>query len=277
MRKIRIIICLFFVLLLAGCESQLYTGLNEREGNDMLALLLDADIPATKTLNKDLQVTVFVPEKDVARSIRLLRSNGFPRDHFSSVGDIFPKDGLISSPTEERARYTYSMSQELSSTLSMIDGVITARVHVVLPQESAGMQENAYPSSAAVFIKYSSDLMLPGFIPKVKTLVSNSIEGLSLDKITVTLFPAGRESSMVSTQGTTQALDSLLTVEVSPESKGRLMLLIFGMGILLLLSLAGIGILIWLFILRKKHSVDDASHDINDDLLEEVSEKEPQP
>ena len=250
MHKIRMFACLFLVLLLAGCKAQLYTGLNEREGNDMLALLLSAGISATKELNKDRELTLFVPTDDVARAIQLLRSNGHPADNFSSVSEIFPKDGLISSPIEERARYTYSMSQELSSTLSMIDGVITARVHVVLPQEANGIQENPFPSSAAVFIKYSSELVLSGFIPKVKTLVSNSIEGLSLDKITVTLFPAS--VSAPEDMDMPDKDTSILTIEVSPESRQRLILLLSGLLLLILLALGAVGFCVWLLIRQKK-------------------------
>ena len=99
-------------------------------------------------------------------SIKILKAEGYPKDKFSSVGEIFPKDGLISSPTEERARYTYSMSQELSATLSMIDGVITARVHVVLPHEGNNLDDVGYPSSASVFIKYTPELELSGFSPE---------------------------------------------------------------------------------------------------------------
>jgi len=275
--RIRNIVCLLMVtLLLSGCESQLYTGLNEREGNDMLALLLDSGISATKELNKDRQLTLFVPNDDVARSIHLLRSNGYPRDNFSSVSEIFPKEGLISSPIEERARYTYSMSQELSSTLSMIDGVITARVHVVLPQEQTGAQENPYPSSAAVFIKYSPDLVLSGFIPKVKTLVSNSIEGLSLDKITVTLFPSGPVAGAVASSNhelNSQELDSILTVEVSPESKNRLVLLMVGMLVLVLLAFSLLGAFIWMFIKNKKRLKE--TNEVLEAVPEDLNTEEP--
>ncbi len=235
MQKLKIIVISLFLLLLSGCEVQLYTGLTEREGNDMLAILLEDDIPVDKTIDKEGIVTLTVSTDDVSRSIRLLRSHGFPKDRFSSVGDIFPKDSLISSPTEEKARYTYSMSQELSSTLSMIDGVLTARVHVVLPQES-GSGEESFPSSASIFIKYTPDLELGGFVPKVKTLVANSIEGLALDKITISLFPSIQASggSLLPLE-----LESVLSIDVAPESSSRLVLLFSTLLILLSAALGG--------------------------------------
>ncbi|MDP0560998.1 MAG: type III secretion inner membrane ring lipoprotein SctJ [Candidatus Endonucleobacter sp. (ex Gigantidas childressi)] len=189
-------IILFMALLLVGCKVDLYTGLGESEGNEMLAILLDGGISTDKIQDKDKNVTLLIKSDDVARAIKLLKSYGYPKEKFLSTVDIFPKEGLISSPTEEKARYTYSMSQELSSTLSMIDGVITARVHVVLPQKTDSLTEITYPASASVFVKYTPELELSGFIPKVKTLVANSIDGLALDKIAVSLFPARRISQV---------------------------------------------------------------------------------
>ena len=269
MNRLKWLGCLALVLLLSGCKVQLYTGLTEREGNEMLAMLLDAGIESEKLMDKDGNVSLSVSNSDVSRSIRLLRSNGLPRDRFSSVSDIFPKDGLISSPVEERARYTYSMSQELSSTLSLIDGILTARVHVVLPPNGSAGPEETYPSSASVFIKYTPDLELAGFIPKVKTLVANSIEGLSLDKITVSLFPTSRIGGEV--QGIPIELDSVLSIDVSPESSSR-MLLIFGMmTFLMILSLAGSGVLFWLW-WRARKSNSEADDDFEEDLPADAAE-----
>ena len=55
MQKSRLLACLAFILLLSGCEVKLYTGLTEREGNDMLAILLDGGITARKELDKDIE------------------------------------------------------------------------------------------------------------------------------------------------------------------------------------------------------------------------------
>lgn len=260
MKKIKILICLTFMLLLSGCEIQLYTGLTEREGNDMLALLMEKGINVRKELDKDKNLTLFVSKSEVARSIRILRNSGYPKDRFFSVKDIFPKDGLISSPTEEQARYTYVMSQELASTLSMIDGVLTARVHVVLPQDTSGIQEDAYPSSVSVFIKYTPELELNGFVSKIKTMVSNSIEGLTLDKINVSLFPAariqGRSNGIMNKEMTT-----VLSIDVTSEGQSRLYLLIGSILVLLLGVLGFCGWMIWQKVQSKRREGDEDDSD----------------
>lgn len=237
----------------------------------MLAILLDNDIPSEKSINKDGIVTLTVGQDKVSRAIRLLRSHGFPKDRFSSISDIFPKDSLISSPVEEKARYTYSMSQELSATMSLIDGVLTARVHVVLPQDTSGSSTDSFPSSASVFIKYTPELELAGFIPKVKTLVANSIEGLSLDKITVSLFP----SSQTAGEGILlpQEMDTFLALDVSSESSSRLMLIFSTLAVLLVLTLGACGCLFWLWWRNRTTSsslatVDAATETITADKTE---------
>ena len=90
-QKLRMITLSLCLVLLSGCKVQLYTGLTEKEGNDMLAILLDNSIEAEKAIDKDGIVTLTVATDDVSRSIRLLRGHGYPKDRFSSVSDIFPK------------------------------------------------------------------------------------------------------------------------------------------------------------------------------------------
>ena len=41
--------------------------------------------------------------------------------------------GVDLEPEEDRVRYVYGLSQELSDTLEKMDGVLLARVHIVLP------------------------------------------------------------------------------------------------------------------------------------------------
>ena len=176
------------LLLLAGCQVELFSGLPEREANDMVAILLRNGLSASKSTTKDGTDTILVEKGQFAQVVDLLRARGYPRRKFSSMGDVFQPSGLIASPMQEQARFLWALSQELSSTVSEIDGVLTARVQVVLPDNDL-LKRDPTPSSASVFIRYDDQSGVASLVPQIKTLVANSVEGLSYDKVSVVLVP----------------------------------------------------------------------------------------
>jgi len=177
-------------VLLAGCEqSELYTGLTEREANEMAAVLRGASIDVSKSTTDNKTWTIAAPKDEFAESVTLLQARGYPREHFDSLGDVFRKQGLVSTPLEEHARLTYGLSQEMAGTISQIDGVVSARVHLSMPAADEFSQTKA-PASAAVFIKYDPDIDLTSQVGPIKALVVNSVEGLPYDRVSVVLSPA---------------------------------------------------------------------------------------
>lgn len=234
--------CVFIILILAllyGCKVELYSGLPEQEGNEMLALLLKHGIDSEKQLGKDNVVNLFIDESQTARAVDLLSRHGYPRTQFSTIKDIFSDKGLVSTPFEERTRYIYGLSQEVSETLSKIDGVLIARVHVVLPEESksnSGSRKLIFPASASVFIKYNTEYDLASYIPQMKTIVSNAIEGLSYEQVSVSLFPAKNTSL---TDFYPAEYSSVLWLKISPDSVGHFYFLLSVLLILFFSSIAG--------------------------------------
>ncbi|MBW7899924.1 MAG: type III secretion inner membrane ring lipoprotein SctJ [Rhodocyclaceae bacterium] len=178
-------------LSLAACGSrvELMASIPEAEANEVLAALVNAGIAARKIPGKEGMVGVSVDADEVGRAVDLLRAQGLPRGRFTGMGDVFRKEGLISSPLEERARYIYALSQELGATLNQIDGVVVARVHVVLP-ERGSPGDPSLPSSAAVFIKHQVDYNLDTVQPQIRRLVVNSIPGLTPDKVSIVTVAA---------------------------------------------------------------------------------------
>lgn len=179
--------------LLAACGSEvvLQTGLNDSDANEIMTVLRHAGLSATKARQKD-GVSLTVAETDLARATELMRAAGLPRRQLSLLGDVFKKDGMISTPLEERARYLHGLSQELEFTLSRIDRVVVARVHVVLPERVAP-GEPVKPSSASVFVKYTPPMDEDLVLPRIRRLVMTSIPGLSEDdgrKLSIVLLPA---------------------------------------------------------------------------------------
>ncbi|WP_342724021.1 type III secretion inner membrane ring lipoprotein SctJ [Bradyrhizobium sp. B097] len=190
-RRLRICLALPLLLPLIGCKADLYTKIQEREANEMLALLLGRGVDAVRVVAKDGTSTIQVEEKQLAYSIDLLNVEGLPRQSFKNLGEVFKGSGLVASPIEERARYVYALSEELSRTISDIDGVLSARVHVVLPKNDL-LRQDATPSSASVFIRHGTNAKLAALLPQIKMLVANSIEGLSYDKVAVVFVPVER-------------------------------------------------------------------------------------
>lgn len=176
------------VVLLSACGGrvELIAAVAEAEANEALGALLAAGIGAEKVPGKEGMVGIKVDARSVAQSVEVLKARGLPRERYAGMGDVFKKEGLISSPLEERARYVFALSQELSATLTRIDGVITARVHVVLPERSPAGDETT-ASSAAVFIKHRPDASLDTVQPQIRRLVTHAIPGLAGDRVTLVM------------------------------------------------------------------------------------------
>ena len=175
--------------ILAGCDktATLYTKLEENQANLVMAALLDSGIDCHKSPGEEGTWNVTVVESKFADAVNLLEKAGLPRMAHQGIGEVFKKTGMISSPSEERIRFMDALAQDLAKTISGIDGVVDARVHVVLP-ENDPFARNALPSSAAVAIRSRWDADVTDIVPSVKGLVKNAIEGLQYEKIMVTVF-----------------------------------------------------------------------------------------
>lgn len=184
------LLILLFTFLLSACNRvDLYSQVSERQANEMVAVLQSIGIEANKKSKDGTQWSVQVGQSSFARAVDVLRANGYPREEFDTLGRVFKKEGFVSSPLEERARLIYGMSQELSNTLSAIDGVVVARVHLAVPEKDP-LADKVRASSASVLIKHRPNVDLRNQIGQIKSVIVNSVEGLPYDNVTVALFPA---------------------------------------------------------------------------------------
>lgn len=217
-------------LLLAGCKAPVLTKLAESEANEALYTLLQGGVDAEKRNDGDAGFSLWAEQREMAAAIGLLKANAQPEIKHQNLGDLFGRSQLISTPTEERVRFVYGTEQGLAETLSKIDGVLMARVHIVLPQNDP-LATTLKPSSASVFIKHRSEQDLSAAVPAIKDLVVRSIEGLAVDRVAVTLFAASAPAPL---NGHTHAAalrgGSFLGLAVPAASVGGLWLR-FGLSI----------------------------------------------
>lgn len=189
MRLLKLAAAALGLMLLTACQTELYSKLSEREANEMMSALLAEGIEASKAGAGDGFFTITVDQSDVRTSLDVLARLGLPRGTRDSIGQVFAKSGIVSSPFEERVRYIYALSEDMAQTLQQIDGVLVARVHIVMPEEPELGQE-VKPASAAVFIKQIRGYDLDYLIPQIRRLVASSIEGLDYESVTIVLVEA---------------------------------------------------------------------------------------
>ena len=174
--------------LLSACKVDLYSGIEQKEANEILGLLLRAGIDADKVNEREGKNTIRVEKEHVEQAIAVLTARGLPRSRSMNIMDVFKSEGLIASANAERMRYIYAMSEELTGTLSQLDGVVAVRVHIAVPEARRNGKPEGHPS-AAVFLKHQNKYDFQSYVPQIKKLVSNSIEDLPYDAVSVVLFP----------------------------------------------------------------------------------------
>lgn len=238
----RFAVAVVLALALAGCRNELYSNLSELEANQMLAALMANGISAEKAVKGKGGFTVSVDERDMLKALSVLNDRGFPRSARDSIGKVFQKSGIMSSPFEERVRYIYALGEEVAQTLSQVDGVVTARVHIVLP-DAPQLGQPVKPSSAAVFIKHQPGVDLDFFTPQIRRLVSSAIEGLQYNAVSVVLAEAAPTKSL-GAQASNPTVDVLPGLAVRDTDASRFWKIVGGLlaacVVLLGTSIAGL-------------------------------------
>jgi type III secretion protein J len=179
-------------LLLAGCgRIDLYTNLSEQQANEVAAVLLAAEIDADKHVSETKAWAVRIEKSNLPRAMDVLEGAGVPRTSTPSMAELFKKDGFISSPLEERARFISATAMELQQTINRMNGVLDARVHLAMPERDP-LTDAIVPPSASVFVRYAQDVKFAenGGVNNVKALVRDAVEGLAPERITVVATPS---------------------------------------------------------------------------------------
>ena len=184
---------LLSLILLTGClKQELQTGLTEAEAQEVIVLLKDHGLEAVRQMSESADqgpptwtVSVKGGSQNLFLAWKILQENGLPREKATSLKDVFSNSSLIPTASEEKARMIVGLSGEIRQTLVSVNGVVDARVHVVLPENSPLIEKSEWkPATASVLVKYQGK-QLPLQPEDVKSLVANGIEGLQPSNVVV--------------------------------------------------------------------------------------------
>jgi len=228
---------------LAGCSTGVLHGLDEPSANEALGALESAGIAAEKVADDGAQgserFALRVPRAEAPRALGVLGARGLPRERRHGYAEVYGQPSLIPTASEERARYLQATAGEVERTLEMVDGVVSARVHLVLEESDPLALDAGKPRAAAraaVLIKIAGS-RAPLAELDVQKLVAGSVPGLDPHAVAVVTTPAP-----VAEAGALGALASVGPFRVTPSSRAPLIAL-FGA------ALATIGVLAGLLLL----------------------------
>ncbi|WP_275898496.1 type III secretion inner membrane ring lipoprotein SctJ [Stenotrophomonas sp. B1-1] len=179
---------------LAACSKvAVLEGLDERQANEVVATLLRQNIEADKTANGKSGYSVTVDEANLVQAIDLMREHDLPRAPRGQISDAFPADAMISTPLSEKARLLSAVEQRLEESLSVLDGVRSARVHVSYDgvDDSSGVAKRAGKAKhVAVVLVHEQGIHEATLVQNSKRFLRNAFEDLSYDDVSVVLAQA---------------------------------------------------------------------------------------
>lgn len=172
------------VAVLAGCSSRIQHGLDEKTANEIQTVLLTQGIKAEKTLEpgKKPTWTISVADSQAEAAVQLLATLGLPKSKARGFADM--KSSLVPTPMEQQVQYLELLAGELEQTLEATEGVLSARVHIVIAP-AARIGQPPVPSRASALLK-----VRPGMAPRVmalrddlRGLIAGGVQGLSSNDV----------------------------------------------------------------------------------------------
>lgn len=159
----------------------LYARLGEKDATAIISELQTRSIPYQVTAGG---TAVQVPADQVYRLRMDLASKGLPGGE--GVGfEIFDKGQFGLSDFVQRTNYLRAIQGELARTITQLQGVRSARVMIVQPENRLLLTDQGIRSTASVFVDMGGTRLEVEQVNAIRHLVANAVQGLAPDQVAV--------------------------------------------------------------------------------------------
>jgi flagellar M-ring protein FliF len=188
---------LFSLIFRMGAEEKalLFADVEMSEAAEITQRLEQADIPYE--LRGDGS-SIFVARSRVAEARLMLSAEGLPSR--GSIGyEIFDSaDALGQTQFQQNINRLRALEGELARTIASLDGVASARVHLVLPERQLFSRDAEQPS-ASIVLNLRRDALSDGQVRAIRNLVASATPGLTTNRVTI-LDETGRLLAAATTE-----------------------------------------------------------------------------
>ncbi|MCF9017519.1 MULTISPECIES: flagellar basal-body MS-ring/collar protein FliF [Pseudomonas syringae group] len=161
----------------------LYGSLAGMDSKQIMDTLTAANINYTVEPNSG---ALLVKSDDVQRARIQLAQAGVVQNDANIGFEILDKDqGLGTSQFMEATRYRRGLEGELARTISALNNVKGARVHLAIPKSSVFVRDDRKPSASVLVELYAGRSLEPSQVLAIINLVATSVPELTKSQITV--------------------------------------------------------------------------------------------
>lgn len=181
----------------------LYAGLEPEQAAKMVDKIRDE---GTQYELRNGGTTILVPEEKVY-ALRLAMASQNLSTSQQGGYSILDRETFGDSPFKQQVNYKRALEGELVKSIQLMNGVVSARVHVVKPEGSI-FAANRPKASATVVLQLASGKRLDSMnIAAISNLVAGAVEGLSSERVVIvdsagTLLSGGMDNSAAKRAGT---------------------------------------------------------------------------
>lgn len=160
----------------------LFANMAPQESSEVVEVLQQMNInykldPASGAL--------MVPAGDVQNLRMKLAAEGLPRSASQGMEMLNQDQGFGTSQFIERARYQRAMEEELSRSISELNNVRSARVHLAIPKQSVFVRERKDPTASVVVNLFSGRALERGQVSAITHMVASSVPNMTNSDVTV--------------------------------------------------------------------------------------------
>lgn len=162
--------------------APLYTGLDERDASQVVQAL---QAGGDRFQLGPGGTAVLVAEGDVARLRLKLAAQGLPQGASGGSAEEAQSSPFGMSDFAEKARYQKRLEGELVNSITSLQPVKAARVHLALPKPSAFVRDRRPASASVVVTLFPGRNLDPSQVSAVVHLVASSVPDLDPSQVSV--------------------------------------------------------------------------------------------
>jgi len=191
MRKAMPLIIIALALLLFGLS---YVWINQPAYRPLMANMTETDQQLALDALRQAEYKpvvdtatgqITVPANRYHEAKIFLASKGIPKTGTTGMDSLKDQSAMTTSQFMEQVKYTSAMEQELAKSITNIDSIQAARVHLATPKQSVFVRDRTAPKASVVVTTFPGRTLTASQVQAVVHLVSSSIPLLTAENVAV--------------------------------------------------------------------------------------------